>query len=308
MADTLEESATGADAAVVRVHGTGKGLALTCDCTPRYVAADPFEGGKQAVAEAWRNLTAVGALPLAITDNLNFGNPEKPEIMGQIVRAIDGMALACRELDFPVVSGNVSLYNETDGRAIPPTPAVGGVGLLADWRRRAGYHTLAPDDRLLLVGAGRGELGASLYLRECLGREDGAPPPVDLAAERRNGEFVRRLIAEQMVSAVHDLSDGGLAIAAAEMALASGVGIELDAGGGVHPHAFLFGEDQGRYLLASADPEAVVAAALAADVPLAMVGRAGGDDFAAGELFRIPLAVLGEAHEAWLPRFMGEAA
>ena len=304
MADTLEESGTAADAAVVRVHGTSKGLALTCDCTPRYVAADPYEGGKQAVAEAWRNLTAVGAHPLAITDNLNFGNPEKPEIMAQLVRAIDGMAEACRALDFPVVSGNVSLYNETDGRAIPPTPTVGAVGLLPDWTRRASYSTMAPDDVLLVVGVSHGELGASLYLRECLGREDGAPPPVDLEAERRNGDFVRRLIQDEMVNAVHDLADGGLALAAAEMALASDLGITLAATSSLHAHALLFGEDQARYLIATPAPEAVIARALEAGVPVAAVGRAGGQAFASGELFSIPLAILREVNEGWMPAYM----
>ncbi|HSV02051.1 MAG TPA: phosphoribosylformylglycinamidine synthase subunit PurL, partial [Phenylobacterium sp.] len=148
MADTLADSATGADAGIVRVHGTKKALALTSDVTPRYVQADPYEGGKQAVAEAWRNLTAVGADPIAITDNLNFGNPERPEIMGQIVRAIEGMAEACRELDFPVVSGNVSLYNETNGAAIPPTPTVGAVGLIPDYAERASYRRMRAGDRL----------------------------------------------------------------------------------------------------------------------------------------------------------------
>src|SRR5689334_11280861 len=194
MADTLEDSATGADAGIVRVHGGRKALAMCSDVTPRYVLNDPYEGGKQAVAEAWRNLTAVGAEPIAITDNLNFGNPERPEIMGQIVRAIDGMAEACRELDFPVVSGNVSLYNETNGAAIPPTPAVGGVGLLANSARRADFAGLKPGDTLVQLGMTTGELGASIYLREVLGREDGAPPPVDLEAERRTGDFVRSLI------------------------------------------------------------------------------------------------------------------
>jgi phosphoribosylformylglycinamidine synthase len=304
MADTLEASGTGADAAVVRVHGSAKGLALTCDCTPRYVAADPFDGGKQAVAEAWRNLTAVGAAPLAITDNLNFGNPEKPEIMGQLVRAIEGMALACRALDFPVVSGNVSLYNETDGRAIPPTPAVGAVGLLSDWARRADYRSMASGNALLLVGGTRGELGASLYLREILGREDGAPPPVDLATERRNGEFVRSLIAKGEVRAVHDLSDGGLAVAAAEMALASGVGARLKAPGESAPHGFLFGEDQARYLVAADGPESILAQARAAGVAVTVVGEAGGEAFAAEGLFDIPLSRLVEVHEAWMPGYM----
>ena len=308
MADTLEDSATGADAGIVRVHGTTKALAVTSDCTPRYVAADPYEGGKQAVAEAWRNLTAVGALPIAVTDNLNFGNPERPEIMGQIVRAIDGMAEACRALDFPVVSGNVSLYNETDGVAIPPTPTVGAVGLIEDHALRADFASMKGGDTLLLLGVSRGELGSSLYLRECLGREDGAPPPVDLAAERRNGDFVRAAIQARMVSAVHDLSDGGLVVAAAEMALASDVGVSLDATSAAHAHAFLFGEDQGRYLIATDGAERLVARAHEAGVPVATVGVAGGDAFASGPLYSIPLARLRRAYEDWMPAYMEMSA
>jgi phosphoribosylformylglycinamidine synthase len=304
MADTLEESATAADAAVVRVHGARKALALTSDCTPRYVAAGAFEGGKQAVAEAWRNLTAVGADPLAITDNLNFGNPERPEIMGQIARAIDGMAEACRALDFPVVSGNVSLYNETDGRGIPPTPTVGGVGLIPDYARRADFASMRAGDALLVVGASHGELGSSLYLRELLGREDGAPPPVDLEFERRNGDFVRALIRSGRVSAVHDLSDGGLVVAAAEMAMASGVGLELTPTSLTHAHAFLFGEDQGRYLIATADPDPIVAACREAGLNIALAGQAGGSDFACHDLFRIALERLRGAHEGWMPAYM----
>jgi len=304
MADTLDDSATGADAAVVRVHGTGKALALTCDCTPRYVAAGAFEGAKQAVAEAWRNLTAVGADPLAITDNLNFGNPERPEIMGQLARSIDGMAEACRALDFPVVSGNVSLYNETLGAAIPPTPTVGAVGLIPDWTQRADYASMQPGDVLLVVGVTRGELGASLYLRELFGREAGAPPPVDLEFERRNGDFVRGLIRSGMVSAVHDLSDGGLVVATAEMALASGVGVELSPTSQAHAHAFLFGEDQGRYLIATLDAGPIVAAGHAAGLNVAFAGQAGGDDFACHGLFRIGLSQLRAANERWLPQYM----
>jgi phosphoribosylformylglycinamidine synthase len=304
MADSLEESATGADAAVVRVHGTSKALALTCDCTPRYVFADPFEGGKQAVAEAWRNLTAVGALPIAITDNLNFGNPEKPLIMGQIVGAIEGMALACRALDFPVVSGNVSLYNETDGEAIPPTPVVGAVGLIEDSAVRADFASMAAGDTLLLVGAGPGELGASLYLRECLGLEMGAPPPVDLTVEKRNGDLVRALITNGPVRTVHDLADGGLVIAATEMALASGLGLTLELDGALPAHAALFGEDQGRYLIATSRPEVVFEAAQAAGVACAKIGLAGGNALVASGLFEIPLKKLRETYEAWLPAYM----
>jgi len=305
MADTLEDSATGADAGVVRVHGSKKALAVTSDVTPRYVLNDPYEGGKQAVAEAWRNLTAVGAQPIAITDNLNFGNPERPEIMGQIVRAIDGMAEACRELCFPVVSGNVSLYNETNGQAIPPTPTVGGVGLIADYARRADFGSLRSGDHLVLIGETRGELGASMYLREVQGREDGAPPPVDLAVEKRNGDFVRDAIHAGQISSVHDLADGGLIAAAAEMALASDVGVQLTAPEDLPAHAWLFGEDQARYLVATTGADALLAAAEANGVPAHIVGEAGGDVLAVPGVFSLALAKLRQTHEAWLPGYMG---
>ena len=305
MADTLEDSATGADAGIVRVHGTCKSIAATSDCTPRYVQADPYEGGKQAVAEAWRNLTSVGADPIAITDNLNFGNPERPEIMGQIVRAIDGMAEACRVLDFPVVSGNVSLYNETSGVAIPPTPTVGGVGLIPDHAHRADFSSLADGMSLVLLGETRGELGASMYLREILGREDGAPPPVDLAAERRNGDLVRSLVRSGQVNVVHDLSDGGLVAAAAEMALASDMGITLKAEGPLPAQAWLFGEDQGRYLLGCAEAAAVLSAAVAAGVPAQVIGSAGGRTLACEGLFSLALDDLRGRHEGWMPGYMG---
>jgi phosphoribosylformylglycinamidine synthase subunit PurL len=301
MADTLQDSATGADAGVVRVHGTDKGLAVTSDCTPRYVQNDPYEGGKQAVAEAWRNLTAVGSRPIAITDNLNFGNPQRPEIMGQIVRAIDGMAEACAALDFPVVSGNVSLYNETNGVAIPPTPTVGAVGLLPNYDVTTGFAGMVEGDTLVLIGDTNGELGASIYLREVLGREDGAPPPVDLALERKTGDFVRGLIEAGKLTVVHDLSDGGLIGAAADLALASDTGVVLDATSEQHAHILLFAEDQARYLVAVQDAEALIAAARDAGLHASVVGRAGGTDFASKGLFSIPLAELRRRHEGWLP-------
>jgi len=310
MADTLADSATAADAGIVRVHGTKKALAVTSDCTPRYVEADPYEGGKQAVAEAYRNLSAVGADPIAITDNLNFGNPERPEIMGQIVRAIDGMAEACRVLDFPVVSGNVSLYNETNGKAIPPTPTVGAVGLLADSARRAGFGGLKAGQVLALLGETRGALGATLYLREVLGREDGAPPPVDLMAERAAAGVVRGLIVAGVLKVVHDLSDGGLAVAAAEMALASGVGIGLANPTDVADHAFYFGEDQARYLLAVTPDQLdqLDEACTAAGVPYEVIGEAGGCELAlrgaGGEIVAVDLDDLRATHEGWLPAFM----
>ena len=304
MADTLHDSATAADAGVVRVHGTDKGLAMTSDCTPRYVLADPYEGGKQAVAEAWRNLTAVGSLPIAITDNLNFGNPQRPEIMGQIVRAIDGMAEACRVLDFPVVSGNVSLYNETNGAAIPPTPTVGGVGLLTNYDVVVGFGGMVEGDVLVLIGETVGELGSSIYLREVLGREDGAPPPVDLALERKTGDFVREQIEAGALTCVHDLSDGGLIGAAADIALASDCGVELDATSAAHAHILLFGEDQARYLVAVADPSGIIAAAQTAGLHASVVGRATGRNFSSGDLFRLPLDHLREMHETWMPNWI----
>jgi len=306
MADTIR--LPGGDAAIVRVHGTRRALAITTDCTPRYCVADPVAGGRQAVAEAWRNLTAVGAKPLAFTDCMNFGSPERPEIMGQFVGCIEGMAEAARALDFPVVSGNVSFYNETEGAAILPTPAIGGVGLLEDYERRADLAFRRGGDVILLIGRTEGALGRSRYLAEILGREEGAPPPVDLEAERTHGDFVRALITEGVVDTVHDLSDGGLAVALAEMAMAGGIGVTITLApfGNLPAHAALFGEDQARYLIAV--PEDVAAAVIgraeATGVPVARIGVTGGDAFVVSGVCALPLARLREAHEGWFPRYM----
>ena len=295
----------GGAAALVRVGEGPRGLALTIDVTPRYCEADPFEGGKQAVAEAWRNITATGALPRAVTDNLNFGNPEKPEVMGQFVGCVRGIGAACRALDFPVVSGNVSLYNESAGRGILPTPSIGGVGVIADVAAAATPAFAGQGHAILLVGATVGWLGQSLYLREICGREEGAPPPVDLAAERANGDFVRGLIAEGRVSACHDLSDGGLAVALAEMALAGSVGATVELTEEAPSHAWLFGEDQARYLLAvtPADADVVLVRAGEIGVPCRRIGTTGGDALVLGDA-AVSLAALRAAHEDWLPRFM----
>jgi phosphoribosylformylglycinamidine synthase subunit PurL len=296
----------GGDAAVVRVQDTAKALALTSDCTPRYCAADPFEGGKQAVAEAWRNITAVGGTPLAVTDNLNFGNPERPPIMGQLVGCIEGMAEACRALDFPVVSGNVSLYNETEGRGILPTPVIGGVGLLGDLTLAVNLALKAPGQSLILIGQTQGHLGQSLYLREIRGKAAGPPPPVDLAAERRNGDFVRQQIAARRVAACHDLSDGGLLVALAEMAMTGNLGATIAAPPGAAPHAWLFGEDQGRYVMAVAaeSAKAIIGAAAAAGVAAAVIGETGGANLTAAGLCTISVTELRRRHEAWLPGYM----
>jgi phosphoribosylformylglycinamidine synthase subunit PurL len=296
----------GGDAAVVRVNDGPEALALTSDVTPRYCEADPFEGGKQAVAEAWRNLTAVGARPLALTDNLNFGNPERPEIMGQLVGCIRGIGEAARALDFPIVSGNVSLYNETNGQAILPTPTIGGVGLLDDFTRSMTLAFKAEGEAILLIGDTQGWLGQSFYLREICSREEGAPPPVDLAAERRNGDFVRKLIRDGVVTAVHDVADGGVLVALAEMAIASRIGAVLEAPAGVPSHGFWFGEDQGRYVVtAPADAAAAILnAAAMAQIPLRRIGATGGSVLAlAGER---PLRIedLRARFEDWLPSYM----
>jgi phosphoribosylformylglycinamidine synthase len=301
----------GGDSAVVRVLDGPKGLALTTDVTPRYCEADPFEGGKQAVAEAWRNLTAVGARPLALTDNLNFGNPEKPEIMGQLVGCVRGISEACKALDFPVVSGNVSLYNETQGRGILPTPTIGGVGLLDDFAKSATLAFKAEGEAILLIGGAPGWLGQSAYLRDICGREEGAPPPVDLAAEKKHGDFVRGLILGGSATAVHDLSDGGLLVALAEMAMASRIGAELEAAGGPHPHAFWFGEDQARYVVTvkEADAASVLEKAAKAGIPAQQLGRTAGDALILPRERPILIATLVSRFEGWLPGYMaGHAA
>ena len=314
-ADTVQRP--GGDAAVVRVHGTDKALAMCTDCTPRYCFADPVEGGRQAIAEAWRNLCAVGATPLAATDCMNFGNPERPEVMGQFVGCIEGMADACRQLDFPIVSGNVSLYNESKatggGSAILPTPAIGGVGLLADWRKAATLAFKGAGDIILVLGRRTGHLGQSLWLREVHGREDGPPPPVDLAAERRAGDFVREQIAAGHITACHDIADGGLAVAVAEMALAGDVGAMIN-----KPQPFgcaraFFGEDQGVYVITVHDHAlmAFLHLAHAADVPCEPLGRTGGTRLIferAHADYAVPLAALRNAHEAFFPRLMGADA
>ena len=317
MGDTVDSSQSMGDAAIVRIHGTNKALAITSDCNPHYVAADPYEGGKAVVAEAYRNLSAVGAKPIAITDNLNFGNPERPEIMGQFVKAVEGMAEACKQLDFPVVSGNVSLYNETDGVGIPPTPVCGGVGLIEDVSKIATLKGAQAGDVLVLIGETKGHLGASLYAREILGLEGealGPPPPVDLAVERRNADFVRSLIEQGLVNAVHDVSDGGIACAAAEMALASNLTVSiwtdiLENRVDQESHEdilALFGECSASYILCVPEENF---AKIGNGTKFGVVNRSDDPAIVLGEkeiYCKLPLSKLREAHEGWLPRYMSK--
>jgi len=305
MADTV--LGPGADAAVVRVHGSNRGLAFTLDGNPHYCAGDPRSGGRQAVAEACRNLRAVGAEPLAVTNCLNFGNPESPETMGQFVGCVLGMGEACRALGIPVVSGNVSLYNQTGDRSVLPTPVIGAVGLIEDLARTVRPDGLADGQTLLLLGGAAGHLHRSLFARALLERCDGPPPTVDLDAERQLGESLQALVKAGCVAACHDLSEGGLAAAAGEMALDGGCGIELaPPEDGVRPHAWWFAEDQGRVLVAVqrrklSESLRVLAAR---DIPVRQVGETRADDVLdlGGE--RLPLAELRRAREAWLPERM----
>jgi phosphoribosylformylglycinamidine (FGAM) synthase-like enzyme len=291
----------GGDAGVVRI-AEKKAIAVSADVTPRYVEADPFEGGKQAVAECWRNISAVGAEPIAVTDNLNFGNPERPEIMGQFVFALKGIGEACRALDFPIVSGNVSLYNETNGQAILPTPAIGGVGLLRDWTKMATVKFKTDGDAILLLGGHGGHMGQSIYLREVHGREDGAPPPVDLSKERRHGDFVRGLIKDGAVTAVHDISDGGLASAVIEMALASEFGATLDA----MDHVQLYAEDQARYVLTCPAKEAakLITQAHVKGIDVIRIGTVTTDATFRVGTTALAMSDLRKAHEGWFPEYM----
>jgi phosphoribosylformylglycinamidine synthase len=350
MGDTVQRP--GGDAAVVRIHGTDRGLALTTDCTPRYCAADPVQGGMQAVAEAYRNLCAVGARPLAVTNCLNFGNPQRPEIMAQFVECLRGMGDACRALDFPIVSGNVSLYNESKatggGSAILPTPAIGGVGLLDDWEKSATIGFKTEGEYIILIGfpepnrdwlKGRDpaspgrlsdteyrkvlwsggfanwgrSLGQSLWLQEIIGRRDGRPPSVDLQRERLAGEFVRELIASNTVTAVHDVSDGGIAVAVAEMALANGIGARVQTYG---DHRFdFFCEDQGRYLVTIPEDrfESLHMRAQKLGLKIEAIGETGGNSILLkgdqdNVVGTIPLADLRAAHEGFFPKLMGADA
>jgi len=294
----------GGDAAVVRLEGQNKGLAMTTDCSPRYCFASPVEGGKQAVAESWRNLIAVGSRPLACTNNLNFGNPERPEIMGQIVGCIEGMAEACKALDYPIISGNVSLYNETNGHGILPTPVIGGVGVLKDVATSVSMDFKAEGETIIVIGETEGIFGSSMYLREVCGAEEGAPPPVDLAVERRNGEFVLAQIGRELITACHDVGDGGILVAVAEMALSGEIGAVLSFPDDIPAHAFAFGEDQGRYILTTAHPDAILTAAEKAGVPAVVIGEVAGEDLTIGEDDTIPLDELVAINESWLPDYM----
>jgi len=305
MGDTTGLGRPGGDAAMVRIHGSNKAVAMSSDVTPRYCVADPIEGGRQAVAETYRNITATGALPLAITDNMNFGNPQRPEIMGQFVGAVQGIGEACIALDYPVVSGNVSLYNETNGQGILPTPTIGGVGLIKDVSKAVGMGFVAEGEAIVLIGETAGHMGSTQYLAEIEGRKEGSAPHVDLAAERKNGDYVRDQILKGAITACHDLSDGGLGVGLAEMAMKSGLGANVeDQSGDLPLHAWLFGEDQARYLATTRDADALLAAATSAGVTARKIGVVQSEALTIANAGTISVSELAAAHEAWMPDYM----
>jgi phosphoribosylformylglycinamidine synthase len=300
----------GGDAAVVRLDGSNKALAMVVDCSPRYCAADPVMGGAQAVAETWRNLCAVGARPLAITDNMNFGNPEKPRIMGQFVGAVEGIKEACTALDYPVVSGNCSLYNETNGSPILPAPVIGGVGLIDDVTKSVGLAFRKEGEAIFVIGETHGHIGQSIYLRDICGKEEGAPPPVHLTTERRHGKFVRTHITDGDITACHDVSDGGLLVALAEMALAGNIGCALDLGDN-HPESdvgFWFGEDQARYVVTVKDADDFQVKLDEANIPHILLGQTDGAGLSIKGSGSVELSALRALHEGWMPEYMDGAA
>lgn len=294
----------GADAALVRVHDTNKGIAITTDCTPRYVEADPIEGGRQAVAEAYRNVTAVGAKPLAVTNNLNFGNPEKPHTMGQLVGAIRGIGEACLALDCPVVSGNVSLYNETNGKSILPTPVIGCVGIIDNISESISFGFKANEEVIIVIGETVGWLGCSLYQKQLTDETVGAPPPVNLNEERKNGDLIRKLIKDNYLTSCHDVSDGGIAIAIAEMAIESGIGAKIDFKPNIPVHSWAFGEDQGRYIVTTKMADNVQSQASKAGVKSVAIGITSSTTLTLPGARPISIEQLRDCHLRWFPEYM----
>ena len=296
----------GGDAAIVRVHGTNKGLAISTDSTPRYCSADPVEGGKQAVAESWRNITSVGALPIAITDCMNFGNPEKEEIMGQFAGVVTGMIEACEILDYPVVSGNVSLYNETNGKGINPTPAIGGVGLIENLNHFSTPHLKRDNDTVLLVGKTDGYLGQSIYAKEILNITSGLPPKVNLKNEKKIGDAIRDLININKLDTVHDISDGGFLVALTEMSISGGIGVKIHLDEKDVSPKFLFGEDQGRYIISV--PDELISDILRIlelkNIFFQKIGKTSGTKIIINNSEEIEIKSLKKIHEDWFNEYL----
>ena len=248
MGDSIQKP--GGNAGVIRIHGKNKGVALTVDSSAHYCSSNPVLGGKQVVCETWRNLISVGSNPIAITNCLNFGNPEKEKIMGQFVETIDGISQACSYLNFPVVSGNVSFYNETKNKAIAPTPTIGGVGLIKDLNKMVTQNFKEAGNHILVIGKTTGHLYQSEFFRVVLNFNDGPPPEINLFNEKNNGLNVLNLISKNLVKSVHDISSGGILMALSEMCISGNIGATICLPkNNSKPHEYLFGEDQSRYII-----------------------------------------------------------
>tara|TARA_Y100000590_G_scaffold344982_1_gene394532 strand:+ start:3 stop:1046 length:1044 start_codon:yes stop_codon:yes gene_type:complete len=248
MGDTIQKP--GGDSGVVRIHGKNKGIAITVDSSTHYCLASPVNGGKQVVCEAWRNLISVGSDPIAITNCLNFGNPEKDEIMGQFVETIDGISQACTYLDFPVVSGNVSFYNETQNKSISPTPTIGGVGLIRNLNLMMTNKFKEFGSLIFVIGKTSGHLYQSEFFREVMKINEGPSPEINLFNEKNNGLAIKKLISNKLLNSVHDVSSGGILVTLSEMCISGNIGAKIKIPQNkIDFHEYLFGEDQSRYLV-----------------------------------------------------------
>ena len=307
MGDTIQKP--GGDSAVVRIHGKNKGIALTVDSSTHYCLADPLTGAKQVVCEAWRNLISVGSNPIAITNCLNFGSPEKEKIMGQFVESIDGISQACTYLDFPVVSGNVSFYNETKNKAISPTPTIGGVGLITNLDIMVTNNLKEVGSYIFVVGKTLGHLHQSEFFREVVGFKDGPPPEVNLFNEKNNGLSIQTLISKKLVNSVHDISSGGIIVALSEMCISGKIGAKIEIPhDNISPHEYLFGEDQSRYLIEISEKNKIEASKILEknSVYYEIIGKTQKGGFDLSKEFSIKLSDLSELNSFWFRSYFEE--
>ena len=307
MGDTIQKP--GGDSAVIRIHGKKKGVSLTVDSSSHYCLANPITGGKQVVCEAWRNLISVGSYPVAITNCLNFGNPEKKQIMGQFVETIDGISQACKYLDFPVVSGNVSFYNETQKKAISPTPIIGGVGLIKNLDYMTTKDLKKIGSYILVVGKTLGHLYQSEFFREIIGIKDGPPPEVNLFNEKNNGLSIQYLISKKLVNSVHDISSGGMLVNLAEMCMAGKIGVKMKIPNNkISSHEYLFSEDQSRYLIeiSEKNKDEVTKVLEKNSVYFEILGKTQKESLELDKEFNIKISELNKLNSLWFKNYFNE--
>ena len=307
MGDTVQKP--GGDSSVIRIHEKNKGVAMTVDSSSHYCLADPITGGKQVVCEAWRNLISVGSKPIAITNCLNFGSPEKDEIMGQFVETIDGISQACKYLDFPVVSGNVSFYNETQSKAISPTPTIGGVGLIKNLDYMTTINLKEIGSYILVVGKTLGHLYQSEFFREVLEIKDGPPPEINLFNEKNNGLLIQTLISKKLVNSVHDISSGGILVALSEMCISGKIGANIKVPrNNISLHEYLFGEDQSRYLIEINEKNNVEVIKILEknNIYYEIIGKTQKDSLYLNNEFNIKLNDLSELNSFWFRNYFKE--